>query len=294
MISTINPKTIARRKLMKKKYSNQHNYLYDEYKINTENQDMVVHPSEIGLSSYHTKKEHSIIIAYESDIEGLYCDNPELLYRNSNKSDNHLTCQNIYWNCNDCMTCDKRRRLHIMKQIDKRFRYHTGFNLDDLYTITMPIGDSDPSKLSKKIKYLQNKVNYQLMWLIKDTNQKNITFLMRGVMSDNTFNFLDGYRLASITKDEVINMISVRDKYRFLGLFYHKVPDVGFAGMTEEEIKELSKVKAVKQTRCGCGELIIEGHTIRKTTSQYDFDTYVIPEDHYVEEHKKFKNKYIK
>ena len=94
-----------------------------------------------------------------------------------------------------------------------------------------------------------------------------------------------------VSKDEVIDMISVRDKYRFLGLFYNKVPDVEFAGMTKEEIEELSKVKAVPRDRCGCGELMSD-HTIRKAKNSYDFDMYVEPEEHYEEEHIKFKKKY--
>ena len=41
------------------------------------NTDIGVHPSQISLSSYCIVKEDSIIITYEKDIEGLYCDNPK-------------------------------------------------------------------------------------------------------------------------------------------------------------------------------------------------------------------------
>ncbi|KKK82230.1 hypothetical protein LCGC14_2805450, partial [marine sediment metagenome] len=124
MIFTDNPKTIARREQMRIKYANL-----------DKNEDMLVHPSEIGLSSYYTIENHSIIISYESDLEGMYCDNPKLLYRNSNISIDNKTCLDIYWNCNDCMTCDKRRRLKIMKHLDKRFRYHTSLDVNgDLVT----------------------------------------------------------------------------------------------------------------------------------------------------------------
>ena len=277
MIATANPKTLARREQMRIKYADL-----------DKNEDFVVHPSQIELSGYHRiESTNTSIISYQEEIEGLYCTNPKFLYRNSDFSDNNKTCLDIYWNCNQCMVCDKRRKLHIMKQIDKRFRYHehhSRLKEDELYTITLDlkVGDT-PSKIAKQLKYLNGGVNDLLMWLIPDTGSSKIIFLMRG----------DLYRGIKVSKDEVINMISIRDKYRFLGIFYNKVPDVEFAGMTKEEIEELSKVKAIPKKKCDCGKLLIKEHTIRAAKNEYDFDAYVEAEDHYEEEHIKFKKKYI-
>ncbi len=283
MIATANPKTLARREQMRIKY-NTYTGIVEKF------DDISLHPSQIDLTGYHTIREHNSIITYETEIEGLFCDNPELLYRNANNSPANKTCKNIYWNCNDCMTCDKRRRLKIMKHLDKRFRYHTDLNKDELYVLILKIGDNDPAKLSKKIKYIQGK-NNQLLWFIKDTSKDYIRFLMQGKIGESNFYSLGPTAQSKITRDEVIDMISIRDKYRMLGLFYNKVPDVEFAGMTEDEIHELSKVKAVTRDRCGCGELMSD-HTIRKAKNMYDFDMYVEAEEFYEEEHIKFKKKY--
>ncbi len=275
MIPTTNPKTIARRKAMKLKYAD---YKLESINVGNHNQYNIVHSSEIDLSSYHTIENHTIIISYENDIEGLYCDNPKFLYRNSNDKDEHITCLDIYWNCNDCMTCDKRRRLHIMKQIDKRFRYHTGIN--EFHKISFALIDDDtPSKVAKRLKYINGKNNL-LMWVIPNTNQNRIEFVCEGGGAN------------PLSKEDVLNLVQVRDKYRFLGKWYNKVPDVEFAGMTKEEIYELKKVKAVPKDRCGCGELISD-HTIRAAKNSYDFDVNVEAEEFYEEEHIKFKKKYI-
>ncbi len=282
MIATANPKTIARREQMRIKY---------------ENLNIRVEDTRIELSGYNRiESTNTSIISYQEEIEGLYCINPKFLYRNSDFSDNNKSCLNIYWNCNQCMICDKRRKLHIMKQIDKRFRYHehhSRLKEDELYTLTVDlVNEGDFSKLSKQIKYIQNGENNQLMWLIKDTNKSRITFLMKGMVGETSFTTPGVVEQTKITKDEVIEMINVRDKYRFLGIFYNKVPDVEFAGMTKEEIDELSRVKTIPKKKCDCGKLLIEEHTIRAAKNEYDFDAYVEPEEHYEDEHIKFKKKY--
>ncbi|KKL08645.1 hypothetical protein LCGC14_2573820, partial [marine sediment metagenome] len=95
-----------------------------------------------------------------------------------------------------------------------------------------------------------------------------------------------------LSKEDVLNLVSVKDKYRFLGKWYNKVPEVEFAGMTKEEIKDLAKVKAVPKERCACGTLMSD-HVLRKIHSKSDFDKYLVAEEFYEEDHIKFKKKYI-
>ena len=270
MITNDNPKTLARREQMRIKYADL-----------DKNEDFVVHPSQIDLSSYHYSKGNNIVITYESDIDGMYCHNPDLLYKNSKNNAEHITCMNIFWTCNDCVNCDKRRKLHIMKQIDKRFRYHT--HIKEFYSIECDLVDNTMIQhWSKHIKYMMKKNNL-LMWIQPDSER--VIFILEG-NPEGVFIKED-----ILTKEDILNMVQVKDKYRFLGKWYNKVPEVEFAGMTEEEIKELSKIKAIPKERCDCGTLMSD-HVIRKIHSQSDFDKYLVPTKEYEEEHIKFKKKY--
>ncbi len=268
MIPTANPKTITRRELMKQKYGD----------IDNINYNIVVYPSQIDLAGYHYKTGNLIVTTYEQEIDSLYCYNPELLYKNSKNNAEHITCLNIFWTCDKCTNCDKRRRLKVLKQIDKRFRYHT--DIKEFHKISFALIDDDtPSKIAKRLKYINGKNNL-LMWIIPNSHQEKIMFVCEGKGTN------------PLSKEDILNLVSVKDKYRFLGKWYNKVPDVEFAGMTREEIKELSKVKAAPKERCDCGTLESD-HTLRKIHSKSDFDKYVEAEEFYEEEHIKFKKKYI-
>jgi hypothetical protein len=173
-----------------------------------------------------------------------------------------------------------------MQNIENKFDYHTEINTSDLYKVV--VDSIDVSKVVKAIKYITKRNDM----LLHTTQGDKIVVLMIGALPPVESNLMVVSH-TKITKEEAIMMVNIGGKYRFLGKFYKQVPKVEFAGMTQEEIDELAKVKAPVSDKCNCGDLW-EDHTIRKTVSAHEFDVYIIAEDHYEEQHKEFKKIHIR
>ena len=235
----------------------------------------------------------SIITSYQNEIRGLYCEDPNFLYRNANNSHKYMTCHDIYWRCHKCDHCKKWRKLDIMNKIESKFDNMIGkIDVNNLYEITIRDFKKQgltAAKISKKFKYEVGSNNQ----LLHTTNEEYdmITFLVEGEIIIDFWDIL-GLTWKRISKEDAIRMVGLGDKYRFLGKFYAQVAKANFSFLTQEELDELKALEAYKSDKCDCGQLW-EDHTIRKA-KPFDFANIIKAEKHYEMQHEEFINQYFK
>lgn len=229
----------------------------------------------------------SIITSRESELDGLYCAFPKLMYMNADGEHELFTCRNIYWKCGKCENCLNWRELDIMKKIWDKFDAAEVAEYD-LYTITYSSGRLTPAQITDKIRYKSPEIN-QLMYTI-DKETGVITYLIEGRM-DLRKDFGFAYGTSKISLNEVLQLVKQGNTYRFLGKFYKAKALPKIAGLTREELKELADMPLPKKEKCDCGQ-VWGDHAMRQTNS-YDMKNLIVPLDHYKQGHEAFKVRYF-